>query len=294
MTSGIAAGALALATLPVLGAAVDGRWDAPPRGMTDVLAFLDTEQEAGAFRTLWLGDPSVLPLGGWELDGGLAWGLTDDGLPTVLDRWVGSPDGPTSLVPEAVELAAAGETSRLGRLLSPMGVRYVVVVLTDRPVGGRQVPLHAGLTGSLSEQLDLAEIEVDGGARVFRNAAWFPSRSVVPSPEQLVSASDVRDAEPVLGRRDGANRFEGDVPAGAVWSSMTASGRWRLRVDGDAATPFAGFGWGSAYSVDAGGAATLEYTTPLSRLALSGVQAAAWAAAVYALLRGRRREAAAA
>jgi hypothetical protein len=290
VASAVAGVALGVGALPVIGAAVDGRWDSPPRDVTDVLAFLDTEQEVvGAFRTLWLGDPAVLPAGGWELEPGVEWALTDEGSPTILDRWVGSPDQTTLLVSDAVQLAADGETSRLGRLLAPMGVRYLVVVEADRPVVGPEVPAPPALTEALGEQLDLAPVEVDEGLHLFRNAAWLPTRAAVASPDQLVEPADSVEHTAVLGDRDRVDRYEGEVPSGAVWTSTKAADGWHLSVGGRDATAFEGFGWGTAFVVDDGGAAVLEYRTPLSRLALTGVQAGLWGGALYVLRAERRR-----
>ena len=180
VASGVAALAVTVATFPVLGASLDGDWGAPRDGMASVLGFLDAEQETdGPFRTLWIGEPSVLPLGGWELEEGLAWGLSDDGLPNVIDRWSGSPDGTTGLVADAIDLATHRETARLGRLLGPMGVRYVVLVEADRPIVGPRQPVPAELVDALGQQLDLAEIGVDEGLHVYRNTAWFASRAVL-------------------------------------------------------------------------------------------------------------------
>jgi GT2 family glycosyltransferase len=296
--SGVAAVALVLATLPVLGAALGGRWDTPSCGVTDVLAFLDAEQEtAGAFRTLWLGDPAVLPLAGWELDEGVAWGLTDEGNPTVLDRWPGSVAGATGLAADALHLAETGGTSRLGRLLAPMGVRYLVVVEADRPVAGELVEVRASLPAALGEQLDLAEVEVDDGLHVFRNEAWFAARAQVGSLDQVAiegtylrgaARVDLSGVPAVLGEQDGTNRYEGAVD-GDVWTSLAAEDGWELRVDGRRASSVEGFGWGRAYAVDAAGDAVLEYRTPLARLVLSAVQAALWAVAVWFVVRTRAR-----
>ncbi|MEY2402887.1 MAG: hypothetical protein QOD38_438, partial [Acidimicrobiaceae bacterium] len=124
----IAGLALAIGIVPVVGATFDGRWHAPDQSYEPVLAFLHEEQaSAGPFRVVWLGDPDVLPLQGWRLSDGVAYATTDHGLPTVEDRWAGSSDGATSLVADALHLAQRRDTSRLGRLVAPMGVRYFVV-----------------------------------------------------------------------------------------------------------------------------------------------------------------------
>ena len=50
-----------------------------------------------------------------------------------------------------------------------------------------------------------------------------------------------------------------------------------------------GFGFGTTYTVGADGDAELDYTTPVYRLLLSGLQAAVWLVAVLVLWRTRRR-----
>jgi hypothetical protein len=303
--AGFAAGAgVAAGCIPVLVGALDGRWDAPSRGVDDVLGFLDAEQEtAGAFRTLWLADPAVMPLGGWDLTDGVAWATTDEGLPTVVDRLPGSPDDTTLLVTDAVDLALADETSRLGRLLAPMGIRYVVIVQADRPVVGPQVPVPDTVAGALGDQLDLAEVEVDPGLRVFRNVAWFPSRAALSSDAAEAAASsddagsgpaasdDVAESEPVLVEGDGVGRFIGELDDDTtVWWSAASSAGWLLDVGGEQAERDVGFGWGNLFTVADGGDATLAYRTPVLRLVASGVQAALWLLALRALLVARRRE----
>jgi GT2 family glycosyltransferase len=300
VASAVAALAVGLGTLPVLGGAFNGSWSAPRDGIDEVLGFLDLEQADGAFRTLWIGDPAVLPLGGWQLDDGVAWGLTDRGVPNVIDRWTGSPDGTTSLVADGLSLARGRETARLGRLLAPMGIRYVVVVEADRPIDGPQAPAPPDLVEALAEQLDLAEVRIDEGTRVFRNAAWFSTRSVLDDvddaaapggPLAAAGRSDLADdAAPALPDIDGVTDFRGPVEEGdVVWHAAAAADGWALTVDGEAAARADGFGFGTTYAAPSDGTAELRYSTPVYRLLLSGLQAAAWVVAVRTAWRLRRR-----
>lgn len=298
-----AAAAVAIATLPVIGGAVHGDWEAPHDGIDHVLGFLDTEQETeGPSRTLWIGDPAVLPLGSWQLDDGLGWALTDRGVPNVVDRWPGSPDGTTSLVADAVELATGRETARLGRLLAPMGIRYLVVVEADRPVATVRAAVPPTLVGALSEQLDLAEVRIDEGVHVFRNAAWFPTRAVLDdvddadAPSGALTAAaraDLGGLPTALPDVDGITSFQGPVADGEViWRSGASSPNWSLHVDGQAATRADGFGFGTTYTATAGGDGELRYATPIYQLLLSGLQAAAWVVVARLVWRSRQRRAA--
>lgn len=283
--------AVGLGAVPVVVAAAEGHWGAPRQGISSVLGFLDDEQgEVGPFRTLWIGDPSLLPLSGWELEDGVAWGLTDRGLPNVTDRWVGAPRGGTPAVQRSLESARVQETARLGALLAPAAVRYVVVVEAERPVTGPVRPMPTDLLGALEEQLDLAELEVDSGVRVFRNTAWVPSRAALDVDDPVASP-------PRLGRDDGVAAYDGDVADGeVVWHSASSDDGWGLSVDGGDATQVApasveglpaGFGSGNTFEVVAGGDGRLAYATPFWRLALPGVQAAGWVLAIWLLRRTR-------
>jgi hypothetical protein len=179
-----------------------------------------------------------------------------------------------------------------------MGVRYLIVVEADRPVARDQVPVPAALPDAFGEQLDLVEVEVDSGLRVFRNTAWFPVVASVESLDALAapdgyvraaSRADLDGAPAPLAATD-AHRYEGTLPDGAdLWFSAASADGWDLTVGGRSASRTPGFGWGTGFAVEGGGEATLEYSTPLSRLLVSGAQAAAWVVAVWALVRTRRR-----
>ena len=128
--SGVAVVALLVALVPVGVAAVDGRWYQPDGGFGRVLELVDDGDSAP---TVWIGDPDVLPLAGWPLDAmaGLSVGTSVGVDPLVTQRY--RLDGGAGIVNAAGgdRRGADGQTSRLGRLLAPMGVQYVVVV--DRP-----------------------------------------------------------------------------------------------------------------------------------------------------------------
>ncbi len=81
LASGVAAVAVLVATLPVLTAAIDGAWSMPAGDPARALRSLDEAVAEVPSRILWLGDPDVLPLGGWELDPGLAYATTSRGTP---------------------------------------------------------------------------------------------------------------------------------------------------------------------------------------------------------------------
>ena len=302
MASIVAAAAVVVGIGPVVAGAADGRWDAPPGDFRQTLQFLDDDvADEGAFRVLWVGDPEVMPLGGWRLGEDLAYATSENGVPDVTDLWAGSADGPTTMIADALEVAALGETARLGRLLAPLGIRYVVIVervapaIYDTPVH----PVPRAITTTMATQLDLRRIDVDGALGVYENAAWSPVRAALP-PElaeagrdsgfPLLAGLDWTPAEPVLPRRHGYSRFTGDVEDGdgAIYFAAKASSRWSLEVDGEDAPRRTAFGWANSFTPEGSGAATLKYATAPLRYALVVLQALLWAGAVRTVRTARR------
>jgi len=291
--------ALAAAVLgltPVVGAAFDGRWDLPSTDTARTLRFLEDEADDGSFRVLWLGAPAALPMDGWWLREGLAYALSQDGLPDVRGQWAGTPSDPTLMVPAALNVAGDDRTDRLGRLLAPLGVKYVIVPLSDAPsVHGRPThPVPDSLTTMLATQLDLERIDIDAAYVVYRNAAWMPLRALLdPAAVEAsrragwdaVAATDLTGSTPVLTDADGVRTAKGDVPAGEIYAAVPASGRWRLTVDGEVQPSRTAFGWASAWTVDQGGEATLEHRTPVVRPVLVAVQVLLWLVAAQFALR---------
>jgi hypothetical protein len=308
IATGVAVLAGVAGLVPLAVGVVNGRWGAPPQGFDSLLSFVDDEQADGAFRVLWLGDADVLPVAGQDVRAGLAYGTSDEGLPEVADRWLAAPAGPDDLIAESVGVAEARQTSRLGRLLAPMGIRYVIVPEVAAPGQDDDVFPQGELVAVLAEQLDLVRIDVDPEIHVFRNDAWVPERSALAAgslaPIQETAKDEFVDvanqhqltgATPVLPGRASYAEYEGEVPAGDVYLAQAASGNWRLEVgeDATAAERSRVFGWANGFTVAAAGDATLRYQTPTGYRILLGVQAVLWLAAIAALRTAaiRRREA---
>jgi hypothetical protein len=301
----VAAGlALAAGTLPVLGAAVSGRWRAPDHDLATSLSFTDDAAgRPGEFRVLWLGDPAVLPLSAWPLDDGLAFATSDNGAPDVRSLWATSASAPSRLLGDAVRLAAEGSTNRLGRLLAPMAVRYVVLVERAAPQREHTParPLPEGVERTMSDQLDLRRVEADPAITIFENTAFAPVRAAlddgqadaVASPNlfSVAATLDLSGARPVLGDGAGHARWDGAVTAPAVFVAEAASSRWSLTVDGEDAERAKALGWANVFSVAGdGGRGELRYETPLLHRGVIALQVVLWLVAVRALaVSGPRR-----
>jgi GT2 family glycosyltransferase len=179
--SALATVALVVGLLPGLSALLGGRGDLPATGFDQYLGW--TASTSGAphgARTLWVGEPSALPGSALQLSPGLALFATPDGLPSGDQFVAGIPSSSLLAVRRDVNEAEAGTTARLGALLAPEGVRYIVVPTAEAPVvpGGslRATSLPpAVLVSSLQAQSDLRQRLTEAGVLVFQNTSWRPS-----------------------------------------------------------------------------------------------------------------------
>ena len=64
-------------------------------------------------------------MGGWPVDAGLSYALTGQSLPDATLVWAPAGPGPAATAATWLQLALDGNTVHLGRLLAPLGVRYV-------------------------------------------------------------------------------------------------------------------------------------------------------------------------
>ena len=301
LASTVAAGAVILAAVPVLVTAIDGRWQVPDADHRTSLSVIRTAlaDDGETFRVLWVGHPEVLPAAGSRLTDDLAFALVD-GEPGVVDRWAAPAYGATSLVGRALREAGDGRTDRLGRLLAPFGVRFVILAERAAPARERTArrPLPAGLAETASRQVDLRRVDVEPALAVFENVAWAPVRTVldadklsalgVGDPLRAAGRLDLSGNPAVLPDRSGPARFRGETPEGRVYVATGASDGWSLKVGGEKAERDRA-GWANVFTVDDAGAGSLTYRVdPLRWLAVA-VQAAAWAAVIAYLVRTRRR-----
>jgi hypothetical protein len=303
-----AAGAAALILLSAIGAG-SGRWEMPRRDLDVALSFLDDPGDEGAFRVLWVGDPEVLPVAGWRLTDDAQYAVTSHGLPEIQDQWAGSSGGATAALRQALRASANRETTRLGRLLAPMGVRYVVVVerLGPKAFAPRRVPAPAGVSDTLGTQLDLEEVGVDPALLVFENTAWAPVRSALPEAFVLddpgdpsddpvaealsrAAVADLSEATPALPDQTGFTDFSGPVePGEVIYQGTGPFGAWNLEVEGTEIQPQPAFGFGTAFTIEDGGDAELTYDRDLGRAVLLLAQIALWAVVLFRLARRRAR-----
>lgn len=279
-----AAGAVLVAMLPIAGASFNGRWGLPKSDFSKTMGFLETAAAEGGYRVAWVGHPDSLPLASWTIDPGLSFGVSRNGLPDARDHVIGPIDTRTALIRTALLRARDGQTDRLGRLLAPFGVRYIVVLRLNAPpfAGGRMIGEVPALTSSLAEQVDLARVSLDDSADVYENTRWTAIPAVVDATDETLAGlpldpgfgAEVAGGTPVLvdpGRWPG-EAITGSIPAGPLLLAEHPSDRWRLEVGGRRIGHREALGVGMAFDAPATSAATLRYETPALIYIVLGLQ----------------------
>lgn len=291
---GVGAAALVVGALPTVWGARDGSWGMAHRDHQTALSWMDDQLVEGGFRILWLGSARMIPGGGWSLDGRqgtdqLAWSMSTDAQPDVRTSWPGSMNGGGRLVADDLRLARDNATFHLGQQFSPMAVRYVVLVERAAPDRSATSPLPDSARRMLDAQLDLRQLDVSGGLRVYENTTWVPRRTV-SSSASLAGAA--KTPSTVLGGASDGVRISGQIPrAGTLRVADTPSSRWSLHTSAGTAVR-TNTATSMDFAVTAAGPVRLDYQPPpLLRLALF-VQVGLWVLAGGAAIgawRARRR-----
>ncbi|HEU4841842.1 MAG TPA: glycosyltransferase family 2 protein, partial [Ilumatobacteraceae bacterium] len=159
--------AIVVGAVPALFAVTDGAWYAPRASLveaaeaplppaTEVLP--GTDRVVGDYRTLYVGDPRLIPFPSQDLGDGVAIALVDDGPVDLRDRWAVPDQAADATLRTTLEQIASGGTRRAGRLLAPFGIRAIVVPVVDGAdsTAGAPLPVPGGLIDALGAQLDLA------------------------------------------------------------------------------------------------------------------------------------------
>jgi hypothetical protein len=181
-------GALGLvtSTASVMAASMDGWWSMPRDDFAGLLGFVDddlgahADERAGASaagsssRVLWIGETELLPGGdGWELADHRWYTASATAVPRAGDLWPATARPGSPRIRRALDQALGHQTTRLGGLLAPLGVRYVALPRRLAPSDDTRRPdLTADLRAALAEQLDLERVAVDPGLVLYRNTAF--------------------------------------------------------------------------------------------------------------------------
>lgn len=288
--------AVVIGVLPGVLSIGSGRWRMPSLTLSSVLGQLPTDPAEGDYRILWVGDTRVMPVGSWTFEPGISYAITDDGPLQVDEAWPGRPGAEERSVVDVLHAAADESTLRVGRLLAPFAIRYIVVPVADGAISsiGNPLPLPSGLVDALEDQLDLAQPPTRPlNYLVFENTAWTPTRGLLNGSgadasklagDEALAQADVRGSLPfAVGARD-RGPADGEVRAGTVHVAVPFDEGWSLTVDGTAVPARRAFGTTMAFDAPAG-RAHLAYDTPASRVVALAAQLVVWLALVLAASR---------
>ena len=280
LASVVAAIAAVAAALPMALAVWGGRFDAPDNDAVETLQTLGGGS-APQFRTLWIGDRDTLPLGGWTVSGSVV-AATTEGIHPDLSTAAPPTEGPGErAVLGALRLASAGETTRLGRLIAPAAIRYVVVVGDGNVTGTSTRSRPSGpLADALAAQLDLYPLAIAPGLAVYENRLVLPMRATVADdapleaaerggPRQVLDAGDIQSTQ-ALRRGSRTSRVRGEAGPGTLAVAMTRASGWSWSGTGKAQRSF---GWAQRYEVGSTvEQGSLSYRPTGAHLSLLGVQ----------------------
>lgn len=236
---------LGLATFTYIGDTAGGRWHQPSSDWNSTLSWMHAQRDGGPFRVLWVGTPAAVP-GALHRAGSTAFALTNEGPGDLRDALAPPGGDGVAAAHAAVDQLSNDRTTRFGRLVGPMAVRYIAVPLRASP--GPTVSADAGdpLTVALARQLDLRQLEVAPGMTLYENAAWVPGRAIiVDSPSaRPTGETALRQRAPGEKGATGAARARDAV----LWS-QGYSGDWQVRaLRGAAVKHTSVFGWANAFA----------------------------------------------
>lgn len=288
-----AAGGMGLAGMGFLADTIDGRWRAPADDWSRVLAWTRTERPMGDFRILWVGDPSVLPLEPMVASPRLAYTLTRNGPGDAREGWRAPARDADHEVGKTLRLAIDGRTTRAGRLLAPMGVKYLVVPERVAPEEA-SVRAPVEVKAALEAQLDLVPLRAEGGLLVYQNASWAPMRALVTgrAAGQLAQAQRLTDLAAIDLGTDSRPLGARARRTGTVLFAESHARGWHAEVDGRRLEHLRGPGSVNVYPETSRGAVMIAHDRQWVRWAFVVGDLIVWLGVLVLWVRDRRRYAA--
>lgn len=292
--------AIVAGLIPATISIADGAWNTPDTPMPRLLASQLPEDDAGGdYRVLYVGDPRVLPVPARNYRDGIAYAVVDAGALEFTDRFLTPHTRGDEAVVRALDLVADGSTLRAGRVLAPLGIRFVVIPKTDGVVStvSDPLPLADGLLGAFENQLDIGSIYGPPSLEIYANQAWFPVGAQLDEAgaaasrlagEENLARADLSEMVPtIVGADDGEPTATGPVAPGALHLAVPFDERIQLRVDDVPIEARTGFGVTTAFDVPAAGTATVSYEPDSARGWWRASQTLLWIA-VLAIAIGSR------
>lgn len=298
--SGIVALSFALGLSPMAINSLDGRWNQPSLALPQLLSQLPDSQSGGDYRTLFIGDPRVLPAAPLNFGWGISYSIVNGSAPTLEEMWETPPTRVRDNAVAAMYGIVRGQTSRAGRLLAPLSVRFIVVPIVDGGQSTRSSPIEApsGLVDSLSRQLDLRRRYASPDLVIFENTSWVPVRSMLTTAgaesSKLAGASsmiatDISGATALPSPVRPEAAVSAVVDAGTVHLAVPYTTRWKVELDGAQVVARPAFGLTDAFDLPAKGEVTLSFATSRLHTLAILIQFVTWSVLAFIALSRRRR-----
>ena len=198
-----------------------------------------------------------------EFAPGISFVITDAGGLTLSDALVRPEGDDARIVRNALTVLSTGSASRVGRLLAPLGVRFVAIPLVDGIASTFDDPVNPpdGLSLALAAQLDIGVIQSPPQIEAFVNRSWIPPAAFLTGGAANASRNagagslllaDLDGIAAVELAGDGGEEFvdavmgQGpqvlSVPSeGVLHLGIPFDERWRVTLDGAGLLPRAGF-----------------------------------------------------
>jgi GT2 family glycosyltransferase len=253
----VAFGGLALAVVGLAADSLSGRAGLKANDWATTDAWMRDNAPAGGFRVLWVGDPNVLPADA-KVVGDVGFALTRGGVGDARASWAAPEEHADRVLAGMIDAAATGSTVRLGHLVAPAGVRYIVFVDRAAPKSGATGRDERRISDALGRQLDLTLSRVDDDGVVYDNDAWIPVHALV-APGTGTVRVDGKDpmaaairSEPdgITGVPSRAGTTSPIGPGTLLWSEA-ASSRWTATADKKPVARRDAFAWTNAFALDA-------------------------------------------
>jgi len=291
--------AFAVGLFPAAVNSINGSWNQPSLALPQLLAQLPDAQTAGNYRTLFIGDSRVLPGAPINFGWGISYSVVNGATPAVDEYWETPPTRARDNAVAAMYGIVRGQTSRAGRLLAPLSVRYIVVPIIDGGQSTRSNPIvePSGLVEALSRQLDLRRQFASPDLVVFENTSWVPVKSVLTAAgaesSKLAGATSMIATNiggaaslPATNRSDAT--VAADVAAGTLHIAVPYTSRWSVTVDGVDVPARPAFGLTTAYDIAAPGRAVVSFTTTSVHTVLVLIQFVVWCILIFIALSRRQ------
>ncbi|CAB4590389.1 MAG: glycosyltransferase [Actinobacteria bacterium] len=274
--------AMSVAILPTLLSVVDGRWHQPEATVSQLFAQMPDNPADGNYRTLFVGDNELLPISTNAVTNKVSYGVSDDGPVNIVSHWAPQRTAMNALADHALTALVNRQTVRIGRLMSPLAIRYIVVPLGDQPSQSSRL-----LIDSLSNQIDLRRLYFAQDLVIFENSAWLPIVSLLDEESAVASEKvgesalivrELRSMRPMfvddqsVSNKTVSDSFDG----GTVHLAVPFNKNWQLTVDSARLSPRVAFGASTAFDAPIKGVAKLSFRTSKLRDLYLLVQAFIW------------------